>query len=111
MTIPTADKQRLALYLSHHCRGRDAALKVPALAAALGWRPRYCQQVVYALRLENGRVGSTCSKPAGVYWILTEAEAREVVAELESRIRHISRSKTALLRRWPAVGQARLIEV
>lgn len=111
MTIPTFNKQILALYLSLHCRGRENAKKVPDLAAALGWRPRYCQHVVHALRLENGRVGSTCSKPAGVYWILTEAEAREVVAELESRIRHISRSKTALLRRWPAVGQARLIEV
>ena len=111
MIISPADKQRLALYLSHHCRGRDAALRVPDLARALGWPPRRTQKVIYALRLDNGRVGSTCTVPAGIYWILCEEEAREVAAELDSRIRHISRSKTAIARAWPGVGQTRLLEV
>ncbi len=111
MTIPTADKQRLVLFLCHHCRGREQRMLQRDVAAKLGWSVRYLQDVASEEAQTNGRIGSSSGRYAGMWWSLDAEDAQVADSNLAGRIGPLARRRRAIARAFPGLGQGRLLEV
>jgi predicted DNA-binding transcriptional regulator YafY len=78
--------------------GRRRAVRVPSLAAALGFRERELQHLVRSLRMQGARIASTASRPAGYYIPETVEEAEEYKREQYSKALATLQSTAAVLR-------------
>ena len=100
MSCQTAQQQKLQLnnvrplpepaatiwrIIRKECRGRENAIRMPALAARVGVSTRTVQSEIEYLINEHGkRIGSSCGKKPG-YYIITDREDLEIT--FQNRVR------------------------
>ena len=113
--MPAPDKHTLqqtandlCQYLRLCCAGREQAHTVRFLSRELQAPERLVRAAGALLARTTGRVGSSTSSPAGLWWIENGEEAQEAEQQLMTRIEDLSKRAKALRNAWPQLGQLRL---
>jgi len=88
----------LLLRLRRECRGREHALKAPALAALLGISTRQLRELAREARREGHPV---CADAAGYYYAATDQEYQHLRASLRSRAFDMVMTCRMLDQKWP----------
>lgn len=100
---------QLANYIEAHAQGKQAAIPLPDVAAALKIDKRKVQDLrAELLEVAGVVICSSTGKPNGLYWPTSVAEVQPFHAQLMNREDGCRRPRLALERKYPALKPTRL---